>query len=95
MLRQATSVSLTQVVSGSYTGPMEVHFTPEEPARLSKVATDQDLDPEELVKDAALRLVEDDVRLHDGVSKSLEKADRGQFIEEQGIDARVKRMFQS
>jgi len=74
---------------------MEVRFTPEQEARLSKIATREGLDPEELVKDAALRLLEDDIRFRDGVRKGLEQADRGEFIEEQEMDSRVKRMFPS
>jgi len=46
------------------------------------------------VKDAALRLLEDDARFRAGVRKGIEQADRGQFIEEEEMDARVKRMFQ-
>jgi predicted transcriptional regulator len=74
---------------------MEVRFTPEQEAQLSKIATREGLDPEELVKDAALRLLEDDTRFRAGVRKGLEQADRGEFIEEQEMDARVKRMFPS
>jgi predicted transcriptional regulator len=74
---------------------MEVRFSPEQEDRLSKIATREGLDPEELVKDAALRLLEDDSRFRDGVRKGLEQADRGEFIEEQEMDARVKRMFPS
>ncbi len=74
---------------------MEVRFTPEQEARLSKIATREGLDPEELVKDAALRLLEDDTRFRAGVRKGLEQADRGEFIEEQEMDARVKPMFPS
>jgi predicted transcriptional regulator len=77
-----------------YTGFMEVHFTPEQEARLSKMVTHQGIDPEELVKDAALRLLEDDTRFRAGVRRGIEQADRGQFIEEEEMDARVKRMFQ-
>ncbi len=39
---------------------MEVRFSPEQEARLSKIATKEGVDPEKLVKDAALRLLEDD-----------------------------------
>jgi predicted transcriptional regulator len=74
---------------------MKVHFTPDQEARLSKIATREGLDPEELVKDAVLRLLEDDIRFRDGVRKGLEQADRGEFIEEQEMDARVKRMLPS
>lgn len=78
-----------------YTEPMEVHFTPEQEARLSKVATNEGIEPEELVKDAALRLLEDDSRFRAGVRKGIEQANQGQFIEEEEMDARVKRMLQS
>jgi len=37
---------------------MEIHFTPEEEAQLAQVATKAGTDPEHLVKDAALRLLE-------------------------------------
>jgi predicted transcriptional regulator len=73
---------------------MEVRFTPEEEARLAKIATQEGVDPAELVKDAALRLLEDDIRFRAGVRKGVEQADRGEFIEEEEMDARVKRVLQ-
>jgi predicted transcriptional regulator len=72
---------------------MEVRFTPEEELRLAKIATQEGLDPAELVKDAALRLLEEDARFRAGVRKGLEQADRGEFIEEEEMDARIKRML--
>lgn len=41
---------------------MEVRFTPKEQARIARIATQEGLDPAELVKDAALRPLEDDAR---------------------------------
>jgi hypothetical protein len=38
--------------------PMQVHFTPEQEAQLTKLATNAGTDAEGLVKDAALRLLE-------------------------------------
>ena len=73
---------------------MEVQFTPEEEARLARVATQEGVNPTELVKSAALRLLEDDARFRAGVQRGIEQADRGEFIEEEEMDARVKRMFQ-
>jgi predicted transcriptional regulator len=73
---------------------MEVRFTPEEEAGLLRIATQEGVDPAELVKDAALRLLEEDARFRAGVRKGIEQADRGEFIEEEEMDARVKRMFQ-
>jgi predicted transcriptional regulator len=72
---------------------MEVRFTPEEEARLVEIATQEGVNPTELVKSAALRLLEDDVRFRAGVRKGIEQADRGEFVEEEEMDARVKRMF--
>jgi len=73
---------------------MEVHFTPDQEARLSKIATREGIDPEDLVKDAALRLLEDDVHFRTAVREGIAQADRGEFIEEEEMDARVRRMFQ-
>jgi predicted transcriptional regulator len=73
---------------------MEVRFTPEEEARLARIATQEGVDPAKLVKDAALRLLEDDTRFRAGVRKGIEQADRGEFIEEEEMDARVKQVFQ-
>jgi hypothetical protein len=41
---------------------MEVHFTPEQEAQLSLIASHAGTDTERLVKDAALRLLEQDAR---------------------------------
>ena len=41
---------------------MEVHFTPEQEAQLAQIATNAGTDAERLVKDAALRLLDKDVR---------------------------------
>jgi hypothetical protein len=37
---------------------MEVHFTPEQEAQLSKIATTTGTDAEQLVREAALRLLQ-------------------------------------
>jgi hypothetical protein len=39
---------------------MEVHFTPDEEAQLARLATKAGTDTEHLVKEAVLRLLEDD-----------------------------------
>lgn len=43
---------------------MEVHFTPEQEAQLAQVATKVGTTAERLVKDAALRLLEDETHLN-------------------------------
>ena len=60
---------------------MEVHFTPEQEARLSQIATEAGTDPERLVKDAALRLLEEDAHFRAAVREGIEQADRGEFID--------------
>ena len=73
---------------------MNVYFTAEEEARLQQIATREGLHPEELVKDAALRLLEDDASFRASVRKGIEQANRGEFIGEKEMDARVKKLLQ-
>jgi predicted transcriptional regulator len=72
---------------------MQIHFTPEEEALLSKIATHAGTDPEQMVKKAALRLLEEDARFCSAVQKGVAEADRGELISEEDMDARVKRML--
>jgi predicted transcriptional regulator len=72
---------------------MEVHFTPEQVAQLTKVASREGVGPEELVKDAALKILEDDTGFRAAVRKGLEQAERGELIEEEEMDSRVKKML--
>lgn len=74
---------------------MEVHFTPEQEARLSEIANQAGTDPEHLVKNAALRLLERDARYRAAVRKGLEQADRGDFVDEAEMEARIDRMLRS
>jgi len=74
---------------------MEILFTPEEEARLSQIAAQSGTNAEQLVRDAARYVLEEDAKFRAAVRKGIEQADRGEFIEEEEMDARVKRMFQS
>jgi predicted transcriptional regulator len=74
---------------------MEVHFSPDQIAQLAQIAAQEGVDTEKLVKDAALKLLLDDDHFRAAVRRGLEQADRGEFIEEGEMDARVKRMFPS
>ena len=74
---------------------MEVRFTPEQEAQLSLIATKAGTDPERLVQDAALRLLEEDARFRAAVRQGIEQANRGEFIEEAEMDARLERMLRS
>jgi hypothetical protein len=50
---------------------------------------------EQLVKDAALRLLKTTRALAPLFIVGLEAADRGDFIEEEAMDARIEQMLQS
>lgn len=74
---------------------MEIHFTPEQEARLTQIATTAGMDAERLVKDAALRLLQEDARFRAAVRDGIAQADRGQLIEEEEMDARLEQMLRS
>jgi predicted transcriptional regulator len=48
-----------------------------------------------LVKDAALRLLQDEARFRTAVREGVAQADRGEFIEEEEMDARLEQMLRS
>ncbi len=74
---------------------MEVHFTPEQEAQLSQIASQNGKAAEQLVKDAALRLLENNARFRAGMQRGIDAANRGDFIEEDEMDARIERLLQS
>jgi predicted transcriptional regulator len=74
---------------------MEVHFTPEQEAQLAQIASKEGTVAERLVKDAALRLLEEDARFRAAVREGVAQADRGEFIEEEEMDARLEQMLRS
>jgi predicted transcriptional regulator len=73
---------------------MEVRFTPEQERRLSQVANQEGTDVEHLVRDAALRLLAQDAQFRASVRKGIEQAERGEFIEEEQMDARIERILE-
>ena len=74
---------------------MEVHFTAEQEAQLAQIATKAGTDPEHLVKHAALRLLQEEANFRAAVREGIAQADRGEFIEEEEMDARFERMLRS
>jgi predicted transcriptional regulator len=74
---------------------MEVHFTPEQEAQLTQIAAHNGTDPEALLKDAAMRLLQEDARFRAAVREGSAQADQGEFIEEEGMDARFEEMLRS
>jgi predicted transcriptional regulator len=74
---------------------MEVHFTPEQETQLSQIANRADTDIEGLIRDAALRLLQQESRFRAAVREGIAQADRGEFIEEEEMDARLEQMLRS
>jgi predicted transcriptional regulator len=74
---------------------MEVPFTAEQEAQLARMATKSGTDAPHLVKDAALRLLEEDARFRAAVREGIAQADRGEFIEEEEMNARFEQMLRS
>jgi predicted transcriptional regulator len=64
---------------------MEVHFTPEQEAQLSQIANHAGTDTEHLVKDAALRLVEENARFRAAVREGVAQAGRGELIDDDEV----------
>ena len=73
---------------------MEVHFTPEQEAQLSQIANHNGTDAEELVKNAALRLVEEDAEFRASVRRGKAQAERGEVIGHEDVKARIGRLLQ-
>jgi len=74
---------------------MEVHFTPEQEARLAQIAAASGTDAEAVVKDATMRLLDEDARFRAAVLEGKAYADRGEFIEEEEMNARFEQMLRS
>ena len=73
---------------------MEVHFSPEQEAQLSQIADYNGTPAEQLVKQAALRLVEEDAEIRAGIQRGIEQADRGELIDHEEVVARFERLMQ-
>jgi predicted transcriptional regulator len=74
---------------------MEVRFTPAHEAELAQIATRAGTDAERLVKDAALRLLQEDARFRSAVREGIAQADRGEFIEEEEMNTRFEEMLRA
>jgi predicted transcriptional regulator len=74
---------------------MDVHFTPEQEAQIAEIAASAGTNPEAVVKDATMRLLDEDARFRAAVLEGKAYADRGEFIEEDEMDGRIEEMLRS
>jgi len=74
---------------------MEVHFTPEQEARLHQVATRTGRNPEQVVEDAVDRMLEYDERFMAAVEKGRASARKGDLLEHDEVVDRIEQMLRS
>jgi predicted transcriptional regulator len=74
---------------------MEVQFTPEQETRLSQIANHHGTDATQLVKDAALRLLDENESFRAAVREGVAAADRGEFVEHEEVWANVEKILRS
>lgn len=72
---------------------MEVEFTPDLEAKLTRLATEQGRDTKTLVREAVERFVNYDQWFIGEVEKGLAAADRGEFIEHEEIGKHIDRRY--
>lgn len=73
---------------------MEVPLTPEQEARIEQIAARAGINSQRLANDVLARYLDDEARFLAAVERGIAAAERGEFIEEDEMDARVERMFQ-
>ena len=71
---------------------MEVHVAPELEAKVARFAAQQGRDPNELVQDVLTRYLEGEASFLEAVEKGIAAAERGEFLAEEEMDARVARV---
>lgn len=72
---------------------MEVRFTLEQETQLARIAESAGTNAEDLGRNAALRILESEERFRAAVREGIAQADRGEFIEEDEMDARFEQML--
>jgi predicted transcriptional regulator len=71
---------------------MEVQFTPEQQARILQIANHIGTPAEQLVRQAALRLIEEDAQFQADIGEAIDQADRGPLIDPEEVKARIARL---
>ncbi len=74
---------------------MEVHLPQHQEAQLNELATKTGRRTNELVQEAVTQLLIRNEKLRQQVQVGIDQVARGEFIEEEEMDARVERMLRS
>jgi predicted transcriptional regulator len=73
---------------------MEVNIPPDQEAQLSHLAETTGRGTDDLVQEAVDRMLAFNQWFKEQVQVGIDQLDRGEFIEEEAMDARVDRMLQ-
>ena len=73
---------------------MEVHFTPEQEAKLAQSAAQQGRKPDELVQQVVARYFDEESRFVDAVSRGEEALRRGEYLTHDQVGQRLERFLQ-
>jgi predicted transcriptional regulator len=73
---------------------MEVHFTPEQEARLAESAAQQGRNPDELVRQVLARYFDEESRFVDAVRRGEEAIERGEYLTHEEVGRRLERFLQ-
>ena len=77
-----------------YVVAMEVNFTPDLQARLTQRASQQGLDPDEVVQDVVARYFEEEDRFVEAVKRGEAALERGEFLTHEQVGERLRRFLQ-
>jgi len=73
---------------------MELHFTPEEEAKLAQSAARQGRDPDELVRQLLTRYFDEESRFVDAVRRGEEALRHGESLTHEKVGKRLERFLQ-
>jgi predicted transcriptional regulator len=62
-------------------------------ARVNQVAPENSSNADEYIQQLVERYIDQDIRFREAVRKGFDSIDRGDFLEEEEMDARVDRML--
>jgi predicted transcriptional regulator len=74
---------------------MEVHFTPEQEARLAQLASHNGTEAEQLVKKATINMLEDGERFRAAVRERIAAADRSEFVDHEEVWTNIEKILRT
>lgn len=72
---------------------MEVHFSPELQAKLTRSAAQQGRNPDELVQDVLAGYFEEEARFVEAVQRGEEALERGEYLTHEQVGQRLQRFL--